>query len=159
MKREVVVQKQVGWTRLAIVFVALAALAAVVAPSALGGNQRLVVELEQTFVANGRVYNGGELSVREVGAYSPGVTINDVRINGERIGLLLAGEFAGQPVGTGNSVLFDRDSRGQLTLVGFAFRGQRPRKLYRFGLASGDGQTAARGAPPAGGQEPLVAAQ
>ena len=88
--------KQVGWVRLAVIVVALAALAAVMAPSTRGGgHHRLVARIDQPFAINERLFPAGEISIRQMQRYSPSATLNQIWIDGECLGVFLAEVLAG----------------------------------------------------------------
>ena len=132
--------KQVGWIKLGVIVIALAALVAVLAPAAVGADHRLVARVDQPFEVNGQVYPAGELSVRQVHRVSPTSTLNEIRVGTERLGLLLAEERSGQPVHFSNALNFERAPQGHLVLVGFNYRGERPRDFLNFSVVASGGR-------------------
>jgi hypothetical protein len=149
--QEVEPMKQVGWIKLGVLVIALAALVAVLAPAAVGADHRLVVRVDQPFEVNGQLYPAGELSVRQIHRVSPTSTLNEICVGTERLGLLLAEERSGQSVDSGNSFNFERTPRGHLVLVGFNYRGERPRQLLNFSVVASGGRwslPASRAASP-----------
>jgi hypothetical protein len=147
-----------GSTKRCWVFFAWLAGVVILLPSAHADGPRLVTRLEQPVSINGEVYPAGELSVREVGALSPSVTLNEVCAGGKCLGLLQA---RAEPDGTpssGDALLFEPDDRGNLVLVGFSYRGQSAREFAcpRPGV---DGVTVRGPAAPSTTAAPVVAAK
>lgn len=152
--------KQVGWVRLAVIVVALAALAAVMAPSTRGGeHHRLVARIDQPFAINERLFPAGEISIRQVQRYSPSATLNQIWIDGECLGVFLAEVLAGDDVPANHSLHFDRDSENRLVLAGFAFGGERARAFYRFRTVTSGGRWTTRTVPDGDEHAPVVASR
>jgi hypothetical protein len=149
--------KQLGWIKLGVVVVALATLAAVLAPSAFGGERKLVATMEQPFEVNGHLFSGGELSVRQVGAYSPTATLHEVRVGRDSVGLLLAEVDPIEPDRSTDTLVFERASQGNLVLVGFTTRGERSREQNSYRFISTKDRWSARASHGANESEPLLA--
>jgi hypothetical protein len=98
-------------------------------PPAQGAGHRLVTRVTEPVEINGELYPAGELSIREVGALSPTVTLNEVHAGGECLGLLPARTGHGGPPSSGDAVVFEPSDRGHLVLVGFTYRGQSAREF------------------------------
>ena len=98
-------------------------------PPAQGAGHRLVTRVSEPVEINGEIYPAGELSIREVGALSPTVTLNEVHAGGECLGLLPAQTESGGPPSAGEAVVFEPGDRGHLVLVGFTSRGQSAREF------------------------------
>lgn len=132
--------------------VALAVIVLLAAPAALAEEGRLVVHLGESFEVNGQLYPAGTLSVRELSAYNPASTLNEIWIDNECIGVLLA---SSSPAVIAEDVVnFERSPAGHLVLTGFAYRGEAVQHLYQFRVeASGP-----RWLAPAENAEALVAA-
>jgi hypothetical protein len=143
--QEVEPMKQVGWIKLGAIVIALAALVAVLAPTAVGADHRLVVQVDQPFEVNGQLYPAGEVAVKQVHRVSPTSTLNEIRVGGERLGLLLAEERSGQTADASNTMTFERAPQGHLVLVSFNYRGERPRHFLSFSVVASGG----RWTPPA----------
>lgn len=124
---------------------------------ARGAGPRLVTRVAEPVEINGELYAAGELSIREVGALSPTVTLNEVCAGGECVGLLPAQTESGATPSAGDAVVFEPSGRGHLVLVGFTYRGQSAREFAcpRTAPGSAPGPEAATAAPP--GAPPAVA--
>ena len=149
--------RQAGWVRLGLIVVALAALAAVMAPSAAGGEHRLVARVDEPFAVNGQIYPPGEIAIRHVGHYNPTATLNQIWVDGELLGLFLAELLPGEPETIDHSFHFDRDAESRLVLAGFAPSGERVRAFYRFRTVTSGDRWTTRGSHVAGSAQPLVA--
>ena len=148
--------RQAGWVRLGLVVVALAALAAVLAPSAAGGDHRLVAQVEEPFAVNGQIYPPGEIAIRHVGQYSPTATLNMIWVDGELLGLFLAELLPEEPEPIDHSFHFARDAESRLVLSGFAPSGERVRAFYRFRTVTSGGRWTTRASRDAELSRPLV---
>ena len=152
--------KQVGWVRLALIVVALATLAAVMAPSASGGeHHRLVARMDQPFAVNDRLFEEGQITILQVRRYSPSATLNQIWIDGECLGVFLAEVLSGGEEPKGHSLHFDRDSEDRLVLAGFAFGGERARAFYRFRTVTSGGRWTTRTARNGHEPTPIVASR
>jgi len=98
-------------------------------PPSHGAGHRLVTRVDRPVEINGELYPAGELSIREVGALSPTVTLNEVCAGGECLGLLRAESQPGETPSSGDAVVFEPGDRGHLVLVGFSYRGQSSREF------------------------------
>lgn len=115
---------------------ALATLIALAAPAAFAEQGRLVVRLGESFEVNGQLYPAGMLSLRELSSYNPASTLNEIWIDNECIGVLLASD-TGSETGGEDVVNFERGPRGHLVLTGFAYRGKPVHALYGFRVEAG----------------------
>jgi hypothetical protein len=141
---------------LGLIVFALAALAAVLAPSAAGGDHRLVAQVEEPFAVNGQIYPAGELAIRHVGQYSPTTTINQIWVEGQLLGLFLAEMLPDDPEIGHHSFHFDRDAESRLVLAGFAPSGERVREFYRFRTVTSGDRWTTRGSYDGESAQPLV---
>jgi hypothetical protein len=151
--------KQAGWIRLGLIVVVLATLAAVLAPSAAGGDPRLVARVEEPFAVNGQIFPPGEIAIRHVSRYSPTATLNQIWVDGELLGLFLAKVLPGDPANTEHSLHFDRDSESRLVLAGFAPSGEPVRAFYRFRTVTSGDRWTSRGSRDGDSAQPLVASR
>jgi len=94
---------------------------------------KLEIEAHEPFVVDGRLYPAGTLSVRRAARYTPGVDIDELRIGTRSIGFALVRH---DPVewnaDDSNRVVFERNTEGQLVLVGYVLRSGRDNEHYRL---------------------------
>lgn len=112
---------------------------------------RVSVRVNEPFEVDGRVYPAGLLSIREIAPYSPVATLNEVRFNGESIGMLLARDSERPGTSTRDELTFSRGPAGHLVLMSVTLRGERERTL-------GSVRESATTVAPAVSRGPLVAA-
>ena len=89
----------------------------------------VVIEIEEPLAIFGKTYPGGRLTLRPLGAESPGVTLHAVSLDGNILGVLpgrLRPEAGERTVATG---FFGRDGKGRLHLLGYV---SAERDTYRF---------------------------
>jgi hypothetical protein len=113
---------------LCIVVIALAAIVALAAPNSQASGQRLVAQLHEPFIVNGEVHPAGTLAVRDLGRYSPVVTLNQIEVDGLPVGYVMAETTTSAPA-SADELVFVRDSMGYLVLHAFAWSGEAPREL------------------------------
>jgi hypothetical protein len=95
------------------------------AGSARAGGTRVRFEIDQPFRFGGRGYDGGTIWVRSLSAYTPSITMLEVWIQGECLGMMPAAVLEGtEPDGAAEAV-FMRGSDGRLELTGFQLRSTR----------------------------------
>jgi hypothetical protein len=131
----------------------LVALAAFAAPPASAAGLRLVAELDEPFEACGVLFPPGTVSLQQVNGFSPTSTLNEIRVDGRSLGLVLAREEASSYASPRNELIFERNESGRLVLAGVARKGEPVRRLYAVGPVAAEDWT--RSAPDA---RPLVAA-
>src|SRR5262245_35552136 len=102
------------------------------AAAARADGPRLVVRLHEPFEVNGRTYAGGSLMLRSVADYNPTASIDEVWVDNECLGLMLAFKGQGSQGSSRDSVLFERNARGLLVLVGYNLRGNGSDTAYRY---------------------------
>jgi hypothetical protein len=119
--------------------VALAVLAGLLAPPTWAASARLVVHLNEPFEVNGHVYQPGRLSLQQVREYSPIATLNEIRVDGRSLGVVLAREETGAPQALRDEVIFQRNESGRLVLASVALKGEPVRKLYTLGAGDDAG--------------------
>jgi len=112
-----------SWISWSCTVLALAALVALLAPQSPAGEPRLVARIDEPFEVNGTVFQSGTVSLRQVGAFTPTSTLNEVCVDNDCLGLLLARSTAPAGVADDDALLFERGSGGRLVLVGFDYRG------------------------------------
>jgi hypothetical protein len=108
------------------------ALAFLAAPEAGAASHRVVAWLDEPFEINGQVYPGGQLAVRQLRSYNPSSTLVEVWVDSHRLGVLLAAETSAGERSDESSLIFERDRRGHLVLVGFAYRGLGQHEFFQF---------------------------
>lgn len=117
-----------GWFRVLVVVGGLTgALATVEA-----GGPRLVIEVEEPFLLQGRVCPAGTLSVRLASRYNPATTLHEVCVGGECLGLFLADHVAQDGEADEDRIRFERNRRGDLVLLGYTLRGTHSPEFFRF---------------------------
>lgn len=112
---------------------ALAAVAGLLAPDALANGRRLVVQMDEPFEVSGQLYAAGELSICEVQAFNPIATLNEVRVDGQSLGILLARSEDTTRVARNDEVIFLRNADGHLVLTSVGLAGEPVRRLYNVG--------------------------
>ena len=111
----------------------VAGLIALVSASAVEGHgPRLVVRMDEPFEVNGQVYPGGSLMLRSVTDFNPVASIDEVWVDRECLGLLVASKASGERSSSHDSVLFERNAEGRLVLVGYNLRGSGTNTAYRY---------------------------
>ncbi len=116
--------------------IALALLAGLLAPDALAEGRRLVVRMDVPFEVSGELYAPGELSLREVRAFSPISTLHEIRIDGQSLGILIARNDGNPPLAKRDEVIFTRSATGHLVLTSVALRGEPVRRLFQIGKSA-----------------------
>jgi len=111
----------------------LALLAGLLAPPTPAAGPRLVVQVDEPFEVNGQLYSAGQLSLRELSEYSPVSTLNEIRVDGRSLGMVLARDEANPTKATRDFLIFERSRRGHLVLASIALKGHPVRRLYRLG--------------------------
>lgn len=132
-----------------IVFLALIAIVVAFAPVARAGGTGIVAQIAEPFEVAGALYDAGSLRIRELKAYSPTTTLNEVRVDGAHVGLVLAASTRDVRDHARNELVFARSPRGHLVLVAFAMNGESLRELHSLGATSDSGlQIALAGSTP-----------
>ena len=141
-----------------IPFCVFAMLLCLAAPVGAATHPRASAWLDESFEINGRLYEAGLLSVRELGRYNPSSTLMEISVNRTSVGVLLASSSnSADPTEGSSALLFNRSSQGHLTLVGFTdLHGDRL-EFYTFRVDSDGGHWL----PPAdaGTSETLLASR
>lgn len=117
----------------------LAVLAGLFAPPVPAAGQRLVVQIDEPFEVNGRLFESGQLTLRELREYSPVATLHEIRVDGRSLGFVLARDQATRGIATRDEVIFDRSERGHLVLASVALQGHPVRRLFRLGEGEDSG--------------------
>ena len=94
--------------------------------------QALSVRVAEPFEVDGRFFDSGTLTLREVAAYSPVATLTEICVEGDCLGVFLAETVEGSTVADSNQVVFGRAADGHLVLEALAFAGAQPFELYGF---------------------------
>ncbi len=93
---------------------------------------RLVVRLDEPFEVQGQVYPGGSLMLRPVTDFNPTASIDEVWVDNECLGLLVASKQSRERSSSHDSVVFERNADGRLVLVGYQLRGNGTSTAYRY---------------------------
>jgi hypothetical protein len=103
---------------------------------------KLKIEAHEPFVVDGRLYPAGTLSVRRAARYSPVIDIDELRIGTRSIGFTLVRH---DPVewsdDDSSRVVFERNTDGQLVLVGYVLRSGGDNEHYRLVNTTSRGST------------------
>jgi len=128
-----------NWKTLAIVALFLAVVVGVTAPKAEAAGRRVVADMYQPFVINDQLFESGRLSVQVVSSYTPGTEMTKLWVDNECLGYFLTATQADE-VGTQDLFIFDRQTDGSLTLVGFQLLGEPSQALYNFRTVARGGE-------------------
>ena len=115
-----------------LVIAALAVLVTVFAPASEASCRKVVVQMDESFVVDGQLFPAGGLSLCPVREFSPVATLNEVRVDGRSLGVLMAHDGRDTAPSKQNQMIFERDVRGHLVLVSIALQGGPVRQLYRL---------------------------
>jgi len=130
-----------------LMVIALAVLAGLLAPPVPAASPRLVVHLNEPFEVNGHVYQSGKLSLRQVREYSPIATLNEIRVDGHSLGVVLARDHGATTPAVRDELIFERNVNGRLVLASLALKGEPVRKLYTLGAGDDAGPWQAMSQP------------
>ena len=130
-----------------LMVVALAVLAGLLAPPVAAASPRLVVHVNEPFEVNGHVYQPGKLSLQQVREYSPIATLNEIRVDGHSLGVVLARDQAGTAPAVRDELIFERNENGLLALASIALKGEPVRRLYTLGAGANAGSWQAMSRP------------
>ena len=115
-----------------LLVIGLAAVAGLLAP-AQAENRRLVVQMNEPFECGGQLFAAGELSLREVQSFSPVANLNEIRVDGQSLGVVVARVISGSSVSTRDELHFVRSKDGHLVLASVAVQGEPVRRLQAIG--------------------------
>jgi len=124
--------KALALTRLWLIIITLAMVAAVFAPEASAADATLTLQVSESFEVNGQVYPADTLTLRQVGSYNPTATLNEVWVGKQCLGVLVGKIDPRGSTSAADSLVFTRNAEGRLMLVGVEFRGQPARELFAF---------------------------
>jgi len=125
-----------------MIVLALTALVVLLAPDSQAASPRLVVQMDEAFEINGTLYPPGELSVRPLGDYNPVTSLNEIRVDGKFIGVVMAQREPSSAIVADDSLVFRRSSRGHLELHSIALQGESPQQLQLTTLQSSETRAA-----------------
>jgi len=109
------------------------------APSIEAGD-RVVFRVNERFEVNGKLFPPGTVVLRALTSYTPVATLNEIRVGGDSLGLLMAHEVANEPAATADELVFRRAADGHLVLVAHAVRGEPIREFYGYRTVSHGGE-------------------
>jgi hypothetical protein len=133
----------VRWNRLSWWILGLALAAALAAPDLAAAERAVTATMDEPFEFNGELFDGGELTLRELSSYNPAMTLNEVWVGENCLGVMLAGSSPGATRGNEDRIIFERNDLGRLVLVGFAYRDQKECSFYNYTVASSGGRWSA----------------
>jgi len=113
---------------------------------AAAGDRRLSARVSEPFQLHGKLYAAGSIVVEHVRDYTPSMSLCEVWVGPEFVGLLRADRVETPDGSASASLRFERDARGTLVLVGYASPVHGVHGEFRFLTAA-----------PAAGPNPLVA--
>jgi len=105
---------------------------AVLGATAVAGAPRVVVEIDEPFVLQGRVCPPGVVSIRHVEHYTPTAALHEVCVADECLGLFLADRTSFASDGRADTLRFERGADGGLVLVGYTSHRGRHAEFHRF---------------------------
>ena len=118
----------------------LAALVSV--PAAAAAGRVLVVDVDEPFVIDGRTYGPAALSFRQGASFTPSTAFDEIRVDGTSLGLLPVRNSRTEGRVAGDAVVFTRDPRGRLVLLGYIVGNGESAGSRRFVARSGSGAPA-----------------
>jgi len=130
--------------RLWMIVLALAAVVVLSAPDSHADSHRLVVRMTEPFEVNGTLYPPGMLSVRHLGNYSPVTSLNEIRIDGQILGVVEGRRAVANVAAPNDSLIFRRDRTGRLALHSIALAGEAPHELHLAAVQPAGAKSAAR---------------
>jgi hypothetical protein len=98
---------------------------------ALAGDDRLLVNVPESFEVGGRIFPAGLLSLRHLDDYNPTTAIDRISVGAECLGVYLAQRRPTEGGLKAASVVFERSPRGHLLLVGYT-TGRDPAEVYLY---------------------------
>jgi len=112
-----------------MIVLALTALVVFLAPATQAAGPRLVVQMEESFEIDGKLYPPGKLSVRPLGDYNPVTSLNEIRVDGKLVGIVRGQLAPSHAAVSDDSLVFRRSDRGHLELHAIALQGESPYEL------------------------------
>lgn len=101
---------------------------------------RVTARINEPIEFNGETYPAGTVQISEIQDYSPGATLNEIRVGGEWVGMVIARTVEGAPEADRASLVFTRNAAGTLVLEGMAMRNQPERRFMGFRSVDGQGE-------------------
>jgi hypothetical protein len=117
-----------GWIRVLGVVVGWAC----VLSTAGAAEPRLVVEIDEPFLLQGRVCPAGTVSLRQVSRYNPASTLHEIRVGGESLGVFLADRVVRDGGDGEDTIRFERNRHGDLVLLGYTVHRSGTTEFFRF---------------------------
>ena len=114
-----------------MIVLALAALVVLLAPDSQAADRRLVAQMDEPFEIDGKLYPPGELSVRHQGGYTPVTSLNEIRVDGQILGVVVGRRAAAIAAAPNDSLIFHRAQDGHLVLHSVALVGESPHELHQ----------------------------
>ena len=128
---------------------AVIGLLAVALATVEAGEPRLVIDVEEPFLLQGRVCPAGTVSIRFVSRYNPTSTLHEVRVGGEPLGVFRAKHVVSEDRDAEDTVRFERNRHGTLVLLGYTLRRGGSTEAFSFAASPGaDHEVIALAEPP-----------
>ena len=116
----------------AAVAVALLVIAGgMVAPTTLASDH-VRFQVPEPFRVGSHLYAAGVIAVRQVTSYNPSISLLEVWVNGDCLGIVTARNMISEEPPRRTEALFDRDEEGRLVMVGYRVTGTPEGTTYRF---------------------------
>ena len=117
----------------AAVAVALLVIAGgVSSPTALASDSHVRFEVPEPFRVGSHLYAAGVIAVRQVTSYNPSISLLEVWVNGDCLGMVTARNVVSEEPPRRTEALFNRDDEGRLVMVGYRVTGKPSGTTYRF---------------------------
>jgi len=115
------------WATLAFILIGLTVRSAVAAPG-----PQVRFEMARPFRVGNHGFEGGMISVHSIFAYTPSISILEVWVNGECLGMMTAQRSVSAELPILTEATFQRDDDGRLEMTGFRMAGRSSGTTYRF---------------------------
>ena len=125
-----------GEKHLWMIVLALAALVVLLAPDSQAADRKLVVQMDEPYEVSGTLYPPSELSVRRLGHHTPVTSLNEIRVDGQILGVVVGRRAEANAAAPDDSLIFRRALSGHLVLHSIALVGELPHELNQASLQS-----------------------
>ena len=89
-------------------------------------------EVPEPFRLGSHLYAAGVIAVRQVTSYNPSISLLEVWVNGDCLGMVTARNVVSEEPPRRTEALFNRDEEGRLVMVGYRVTGKPAGTTYRF---------------------------
>lgn len=111
---------------------AMALVAALAAGSASAGDMQMRFDVPAPFRVGSHSYSGGVISVHSIMSYNPTLSLLEVWVNGDCLGMMTAARSSSEVQPQRNEAMFGRDGDGRLVMTGYRTTGRSNVTTYRF---------------------------